>query len=198
MDNTRQRTAAGTFLPRFPQRVCERCGKPTKAHKNRFCSRSCFLLSEKPGPKQAPFWDSVEVGPTDKCWPWRRGTTRAGYGQTWLNGKNVLAHRVAWEIHNGSVPKGVIRHSCDNPRCCNPFHLSDGTYKDNTADMLSRNRNKPPQGEKNRHAKLTSELVISMRAEDARGASRTYLAEKYSVTTSTVSSIINRITWKHV
>ena len=40
-----------------------------------------------------------------------------------------------------------MRHSCDNPRCCNPNHLSVGTQRDNILDMVKRGRWKggPPK-----------------------------------------------------
>lgn len=31
-------------------------------------------------------------------------------------------------------------HSCDNPRCVNPSHISEGTSKDNRADSVAKGR----------------------------------------------------------
>ena len=57
-------------------------------------------------------------------------------------GTPVYVHRVVWEAHNAEpIPEGmVVRHTCDNPSCCNPEHLVLGTLKDNTADMYERGR----------------------------------------------------------
>lgn len=58
------------------------------------------------------------------CWNWQRKATRAGYGQTWANGKTRLAHRVFWERANGPIPEGhEVHHTCNNPSCVNPNHL---------------------------------------------------------------------------
>lgn len=75
----------------------------------------------------------------------------------------VKAHRVAYELANGPIPKGdgphgtVVMHSCDNPLCCNPAHLSIGTQADNLRDMAEKGRRK---GEKSPHAKLTEEQAL--------------------------------------
>ena len=52
-------------------------------------------------------------------------------------------HRLVWEAHNAEpIPENmVVRHTCDNPQCCNPNHLLLGTMQDNVDDMFSRGRN---------------------------------------------------------
>ena len=41
----------------------------------------------------------------------------------------------------GSIEKGnVVRHVCDNRKCCNPLHLLQGTQLENIQDMIERNR----------------------------------------------------------
>lgn len=77
-----------------------------------------------------------------ECWNWTKYRSRAEYGVVWHNGKHVFAHRVAYELANGTkILEGlVVRHKCDNPPCVNPAHLETGTPADNVQDMMERGR----------------------------------------------------------
>lgn len=58
----------------------------------------------------------------------------------------VLAHRMAWELHQGSPPGNAhVLHRCDNPPCCNPSHLFLGDNTANIADRVAKGRS--PRGE---------------------------------------------------
>lgn len=103
-----------------------------------------------PGPKPISlsdgFWERVLVGSADDCWLWQGSVRNNGYGQ--LQRRAICkiplkAHRVAWELTNGSIPDGVyVLHRCDNRRCCNPSHLFLGTGLDNINDMVSKGRSR--------------------------------------------------------
>ena len=46
-------------------------------------------------------------------------------------------------MFKGEIPEGLpVMHSCDTPRCCNPDHLSLGTSKDNSDDMVAKGRHR--------------------------------------------------------
>lgn len=85
------------------------------------------------------FWRKVDINPYH-CWEWQ-AATKKGYGAFNLNGRNVSAHRLSYELSVGPIPEGqILRHTCDNRPCVRPDHLIPGTHKDNTQDMLDRGR----------------------------------------------------------
>lgn len=89
-----------------------------------------------------------------------------GYGHAKRDNRTVYAHRKAYaDYHKLDVFKlpGVVRHTCDNPRCINPTHLVIGTHKDNSADMVGRGRCKAPPGEHHGNSRLTKEQVNMIR-----------------------------------
>src|SRR3990167_7794333 len=89
--------------------------------------------------KQDRFWSKVICGPG--CWNWTRATNTHGYGWVTWNKTQTHAHRVAWEITNGPIPKGKhVLHHCDNTKCVNPSHLYLGTHADNMRDRADRRR----------------------------------------------------------
>lgn len=78
----------------------------------------------------------------DSCWEWP-GAKSDKYGYLKYQGKVLRAHRAMYEAHNGTIPDGLkILHSCDNPPCCNPKHLSLGTQQDNVDDMMAKKRHR--------------------------------------------------------
>jgi hypothetical protein len=102
----------------------------------------------KPGPKQSietsiqRFWSKVDMS-TGRfgCWPWTGGLKEKNYGQVFFMGKSVRAHRLAYQLEFGEIPFGLfVCHLCDNPICCNPWHLTTGTAKQNTQDMIHKGR----------------------------------------------------------
>lgn len=56
----------------------------------------------------------------------------AGYAHSLFSGKYQYVHRVAYEIANGLIPKGLtVDHLCKNKICCNPAHLELVTRGEN-------------------------------------------------------------------
>lgn len=137
------------------------------------------------------------------CWEWTgKSCSTGGYGLITSGGKQILLHRLSYELHHPLTNpiddiKLYVLHSCDNRKCVNPSHLSLGTSQDNMNDMVERGRS--TIGEKNPQAKLTEQQVIEIRTRHAgiRGQ-HTQLATEYGVTDRTISDIINRRSWAHL
>ena len=90
------------------------------------------------------FSEKIKFNPETECWDWTAATYNDGYGIFRLSGAGggvCRAHRFSWEAYNGKIPEGLcVLHKCDNRKCVNPKHLFLGTKKDNTHDMISKNR----------------------------------------------------------
>lgn len=146
------------------------------------------------------FWAYVRPGPVDQCWEWLASLDGRGYGQLRGEARTLKAHRVAYEKAVGPIPDGLlIRHSCHNPKCCNPAHLSTGTDADNHKDMVEAGRHfvpEPRKGEQNHSSKLTEALVKEIRSRGDESLSE--LAMAYNVSKQTIHAIKTRRTWKHV
>lgn len=141
----------------------------------------------------ARFWSHVDVQGPDECWPWTRCLS-GGYGRFSVGGRrgrSAISSRVAYEIEHGPLAvDALVRHTCDNPPCCNPAHLLPGTHAQNMTDMAVRERSSK--------RKLTARQIRDIRRHRAAGARVIDLAAKYGVTPSNVSQITTGRTWKHL
>lgn len=133
------------------------------------------------------------TGGPDACHPWL-GWTSKGYGRVWFRGRKpkvvrLLAEQAGWDIEGLDV-----RHTCDNPPCCNLRHLVPGTSQDNKNDAIERGRH--ARGETHGRAKVTREQAEQIRATYAAGGTSQYtLAAAYGLSQSVVSKIIRRVYW---
>lgn len=88
------------------------------------------------------FWKKVDIRGPDECWPWLASKGKPGYGHVHIRPKHYDSHRMAYMIAKGCVrPNMLILHSCpdgDRRDCCNPAHLREGTYRDNSDDAILR------------------------------------------------------------
>lgn len=148
------------------------------------------------------FWNKVDKRSDDECWPWLGQLMQNGYGRISLGAKKLGgdgAHRVSWKLFNNQeIPeKMVVMHSCDNPKCVNPKHLSIGTSKQNTQDMINKGRRVivAPVGNENGKAILNAEKVKLIRSSDESHAA---LARKLGVSPNCIRGVRIGRTWSHI
>ena len=87
------------------------------------------------------FWERVDRRGSDECWPWKgyvviSNEGKSRYGQFWNGERTVYAHRFAYELLVGPIPKGLtIDHvkarGCTSTLCMNPAHMEPVTLKVN-------------------------------------------------------------------
>ncbi len=146
------------------------------------------------GPKPEAFWSLVDK--TETCWLWKGHINADGYGQRRQDGIQGEAHRVAWRLTHGDIPKGrYVLHRCDVRHCVNPAHLFLGTNDENMADMVRKGRQ--PMGERNAASKLTEAAVRDIRA-NPHSETVAQRAKRFGIGLSTAYEIINRKRWAHV
>lgn len=221
------RECARPLIPR----VCQHCrrrflatGSLVRHNWAKHCSWECRQATRRKQVKPR-FW--AKVRKTTKCWLWCGQKQVSGYGFFSYQGRSQLAHRMAWLLTHGEIPKGLwVLHRCDNKVCVRPGHLFLGTRADNIADMIAKGRHshgdthpsrlKPeylPRGESHwekRHperilrgeqrpqAKLTVAQVLAIRELRAAGKSLKEIAAIYGIHPGTVSEIALRRRWQHV
>src|SRR5262245_41521647 len=131
----------------------------------------------RPRPISERFWEKVRKSKPNDCWEWMGQRRVDGYGVIFggpgANNRRLKAHRVSWEIANGTnVPDGLwVLHHCDNPPCVNPEHLYVGTVSENSRDRAARKRGKENRqcGALNDNAKLRWSQVEAIRKQHATG-----------------------------
>jgi hypothetical protein len=165
---------------------------------------------------QAYIKNRCKINGESGCWEWQKSGDKRGYGlikHKYFGGDWMYVHRAMWYAHGNTIPEGMILlHACDNPKCCNPAHLSLGTHKENTADMLSKGRQSsklsnedvkaikvalnaypppvnitvPPGTSFNDMMKISSTKLIKL------------LADQYDVSPQTIKLIQQGKTWTHI
>lgn len=74
------------------------------------------------------FLSKISIDPLG-CWNWTAAKNADGYGRFGFEGRNAHAHRVAYVLFIGPIPRGLeVAHLCHNRRCVNPLHIQAMTH----------------------------------------------------------------------
>lgn len=141
--------------------------------------------------------DEAAIGRgADGCWPWPHTRSQGDYGVFMWQRRQYVAMRVILGIEDAGKHWQVC-HSCDNPPCVNPAHLSIGTIVDNQKDKGRRGR--AAKGERNGGGgRLTETDVRSIREEAERGVTQKQLGERFGVSAAMIGHITRGRAWRHV
>jgi hypothetical protein len=200
------------------KRICVTCGAsfrrpPSSRDKN--CSRACSVAHRGKQSDEAlagRFWGKVNK--TDGCWLWTgkmmsgESNKRFPYGQLNVKHRNLMAHRISYELTCGPIPPGMmVLHRCDNPICVRSDHLFLGTHQDNMDDMKAKGRSptgyvapeKRPRGERIGNATLTADTVLEIRSRYIPGRfGCKRLAQEYGISATHIKRIVRRRAWEHL
>ena len=143
------------------------------------------------------FMEIPKLKPEDgPCFEWQGRTNgKRGYGLISLGrsrktSRSILAHRLAWEIAYGPIPKGMwVLHKCDNRLCISARHLFLGTAKMNTQDAINKGR-----------YVFVKRLLDEKQVREIRESqlSTRALSRKFKVHRETIGRIKRRTTWTQV
>jgi hypothetical protein len=196
-----------------------RCIKPVKNKTHRWCvmhytrwlNHGDPLFVKQIRNNQDKRWTSKvdDSGGPDSCHPWLGGINAHGYGTYQIDGKNRLAHDVAWERVHGQIPFGKeIDHECHNRdkklglclggdsclhrRCVNERHLKDKTRQEHVDDSPDYERVK---GAEHGHSVFSEPQVLDIKADLAAGITAASLARKHQVSESAIRHIKQGRSW---
>lgn len=131
------------------------------------------------------------------CHEWMAHRNKEGYGTFSLKGRQVLAHRFAFELHFGIKPGDkCVCHHCDNPSCVNPEHLFLGTFADNNHDRDRKGRTCRTSGEDRWVSKINWKIARQIRATYKEGFSVKETAKRVGVSKGLAEEVIYNRTWK--
>lgn len=181
---------------------CPDCGNPASypGIKQDWCIQCAQPVHEHPTDRDIEyrsrlenrFWSKVDLREPDQCWEWKRGKGKCGYGSFRIGGRAGRmhqAHRVAVMLDRGlqspdDIDAEVVMHDCHNRLCCNPRHLTPGTYTENNHGTIEAGNagNKFNEAEIREIRRLSEETDLT----------QTDIAHRFGTDQTMVSAIVRR------
>ena len=147
------------------------------------------------------FYARVLLPNEDGCMLWTGTNDGRGYGRFRAVPRSkvmIRAHRYSYIMHYGSIKKGgCVMHSCGNPACVAPKHLSLGTERDNNLDRHAKGRSKNlfKCGESHLNSKISLVIAKEIKSLLNEGFTGKIIAERFGVPEFVVSRIKTGRTW---
>lgn len=116
------------------------------------------------------------------CHEWQSVINRGGYGKFHFEGRQAVAHRVAYQLFIGDTKGLAVLHKCDNRKCVNPEHLFLGTKADNVKDMDAK-------GRRGTRSKITRAQAKEINKLLDQRYTQQEVAEKFGVDQTTISRV---------
>jgi hypothetical protein len=106
---------------------------------------------------------NFQEGVSDDCWIWNGPKDSEGYGCLKIEGRIYKAHRLVYEYYFGEAPD-ISCHRCvsfgaktNRKDCVNPFHIYNGTKRDNRLDQKAFGEDK--------QLKISDDEILKLRNE---------------------------------
>lgn len=130
----------------------------------------------------------MKGGDRAQCWEWTRSVREGSRPFFWVGGKRQIAYRLVYElVHGVELDKAqMLLHQCDNPVCCNPYHLRVGEHQENMDEMKERDRHGMPRT-----------VVRNIRRLLDQGRPHQEIADLYGCSRETITAINNDRAHKH-
>jgi hypothetical protein len=143
-------------------------------------------------------WRRINVRQKYECWEWDKPAGAARYPvmrhSKWKT--NLKSHRVVYALMHGKTDaEMVVCHACDNPLCCNPYHLVLGTQQENVLDMFRKRRANMNYGEAHHLTKLTESQVRAIH-DDPRPSRE--ICKEYGIGRTQVKRIKREEQWQNL
>jgi hypothetical protein len=146
--------------------------------------------------KRLPFWEKVQRGTPEECWPWLGYKKSSGHGLTSLDSLPIHASRKAWILTHGPIRGGgCVNHKSKRvcalqAVCCNPDHMYLGTRADNMIDRWSNRSEHCPLGRPHVLDEQQLDRLWEMRRT---GATLKHCAEVFGVHVATICRYITTV-----
>lgn len=152
------------------------------------------------------FWSRCNpYGKKLGCWIWKRSLSYGrdgGYGifhfTVGEDRYRVLAHRAAWALENGPIPKGheIIHTRCESRVCVRPDHLKAASDALVVANRVKKGRS--AIGERHGRHKLKKKDIPEIRRRFRLREPVSGIAADYEVSPRAIRYIGDGVNWAHV